>query len=212
MKKIIFAAAISCLFLLPSCGGALKSLTGKQLDNKEDIEYALKLIREKAEKKKVPEASIDGTGRELKNSIQYVMIYDMADNNEVSVEMIGISPETSSIHTYEPSSYHSSEVNASRRDPAATPGLDPAILNADLLMQVLEKAKTILKEEFSDYTFKVVGGYSFEVDGWNYKRGGKTIGTLTLNVTKSSDSQYTSGYYYEVKFKFDTEGNITSVD
>lgn len=204
---VFFGLCIS-LFLLSSCSSI--SLTGRKLDNKEDIDYALNLIKEVAETKKVPEASIDGTGRELKNSIEYVSIYELADNNEVSRKAIGVGAGT--VSSYEPSSYHSSKVNASRRDPAATPGIDPAILNADLLMQVLEKSKAILAEELPEYTFKVVGSYTFEIDGWNYKRGGKTIGKLILHVTKKSDSQYTGGYYYEAKFKFDTEGNVKLLD
>jgi len=212
MKKIIFATAILCLFLLPSCKNALKSVTGRQLDNKEDLEYALNIIKERVEKKKVPEASIDGSGRELKNSIDYVRIYDLSDKNEVSSEMIGIGSEYSSIHTYEPSDNHNS--NADRRgDPTAISGLDPAILNADLLMQVLEKAKAILVKDVPEYTFKVVGGWDFEVENWSWKPAmKKTIGKLTLHVTKASDSQYTSNYYYEVKFNFDKDGNVTLID
>ena len=211
-KKFFYAFLGLCvsLFLLSSCNGALKSITGRQLDNKEDIEYALNLIKEAAKKKKVPEASIDGTGKKLENLIEYVSIYDLSDNNEVSRQTIGVG--TGTINSYEPSSVHNSEVNTSRRDPAATPGIDPAILNATLLMQVLEKSKKILAEEFPEYTFKVVGSYTFEIDGWSYKKGGKTIGELVLHVTKKSDSQYTSGYYYEVKFRFDAEGNVKLVD
>jgi len=206
---VFFGLCVS-LFLLLSCNGALKSVTGRKLDNKEDLEYALNLIKEGAAKKKVPEASIGGSGDELRNSIEYVSMYELSDNNEVSRRMIGVGNGT--VSSYEPSSYHSSEVNAKRRDPAATPGIDPAILDAELLMQVLEKSKTILAEEFPDYTFKVVGSYSFEIDGWNYKRGGKTIGTLILHVTKGSDSQYTSSYYYEVKFQFDAKGNVKLIN
>ena len=209
MKKLFYFAiglcfVTSCLFIFSSCNGALKSITGRQLDNKEDIEYALGLIKERIEKKKVIKAQIDGSGRELRNSIEYVRIYDLSDNNEVAIEMIGVG--TSTISSYEPSSVHNSSIQAKRRDPAKTPAIDPAILDAELLMQSLEKAKAILAKEYPDYAFKVVGDYDFEV------KKEKTICELTLHVTKASDSQYSSNYYYEVKFKFDKDGNIELID
>jgi len=207
MKRIcvLVCVAFASILFITSCGGgnSFKSLTGRKMDNKDDIEYALKIIRNKVQEKKIIEASIDGSGSELENKLLYVQLLDLDDKeNRVSTEIIGVAPENSNYRDYYPETLDPIVIKFRRPDPAQIPGIDPEMLNSDLLINGLEKAKAMLAD-IEDYKFKVVGGYNFEVVK------GETICTIIIHTTKPSDSQYTSNYYYEIKFRVDKNGNVS---
>ena len=207
MKKICVLVCVvfaSTLFIT-SCGGgnSFKGITGRKMDNKEDIEYALNIIRNKVKEKKIIEASIDGSGSELENKLLYVQLLDLDDKeNRVSTEIIGVAPENANYRDYYPETLDPTVIKFRRPDPAQIPGIDPEMLNSDLLINGLEKAKAMLAD-IEDYKFKVVGEYNFEVVK------GETICTIIINTTKSSDAQYTNSYYYEIKFRVDKNGNVS---